>query len=113
MTIKFSKEVPNCGPTAGDMLLTDTSLSFSTVSSRMNTLNTGITLCNNITLNFFSKPYILTLLGGCIFKIYGVQLGAPHLEWVYFQNIWNAVRGMSLTGGGVVLNYARAVRYIV
>ena len=51
------------------------------------------------------------------FKIFEVQLRASFLlhlfGWVYFQNIWSAVRGMSLAGGGVVLIFARAVRYIV
>ena len=30
-----------------------------------------------------------------------------------FKNMWGAVRVMSLTGGGVVLNCGRAVMYIV
>ena len=99
MTIKFYKGVPNCGSIVGDMFLAETSLPFSTVSSGMNTLNTGITQCNYITLNFSLKIVYFN----------------PFV-WVYFQNIWGggpAVRNMSLTGGGVFENCARAVRYIV
>ena len=74
VTIKFWKGVLNCGRTIGGMLLTKTSLTLSTVSSGMNALNTG----SLITLHwvFLSKSSILTLLGGYIFKIYGVPLGA-------------------------------------
>ena len=52
---KILKRVPNCGPTVGDMFLTETSLYFSTVSSGMNALNTGIIQCNYITLNYSLK----------------------------------------------------------
>ena len=57
------------------MFLTEMSLSFSTVSSGMNTLNTGITQCNYITLNFSLKIIHFNPFG-----------------WLYFQNILGAVR---------------------
>ena len=53
--LKRGTQLLCCGPTVGDMFLTKTSLSFPTVSSGMNTLNTGITECNYTALNFSLK----------------------------------------------------------